>query len=428
MRLLALTQVLPYPLDAGPKARAYFVLRYLAQHHEVTLLSFVRPTDKPTAIEHLRTFCAAVHTVPMHRSTTRDVGHLLRSLGSATPFLIGRDWVPEMADMTARLLQETPFDAIHADQLPMAQYALWARQQSSQQSKGAAPQVVLDQHNAVYLIFQRLAATERNPLKRAVLEMEWRKLLRYEQKICGDVDGVVWVTRQDWEALHPQQTPSADEPLVIPICADPQGVRPLTLSAQARRVTFLGGLHYPPNAQGILWFAEHVFPQVLAQAPDAVLTVIGKQPPAGLQQLGIPARNLDITGYVDDPLPYLRETAAFLVPLFAAGGMRVKILDAWMWGLPIVSTTIGAEGIQVRHGDNMLIADEPATFAAAVLRLLQDAAERQRLGQRGRAWLEEAYDWRIIYQAWDKRYARTAHHEDPVHRAVYAESNPSASV
>ncbi|MEZ4836811.1 MAG: glycosyltransferase family 4 protein [Caldilineaceae bacterium] len=193
-------------------------------------------------------------------------------------------------------------------------------------------------------------------------------------------------------------------------------------------MTFLGGLHYPPNAQGILWFAEHVFPQVLAQAPDAVLTVIGKQPPDELRKLGIPAANLEITGYVDDPLPYLRQTAAFLAPLFAAGGMRVKILDGWMWGLPIVSTTIGAEGIEIRPGDNILIADEAKSFAQAVLVLVQDEQERARIGRNGRRWLEQAYNWRTTYRAWDKRYPRTEHHEDPVYRTLHAEPDSRPAV
>ncbi|MEZ4836810.1 MAG: hypothetical protein R2873_33255 [Caldilineaceae bacterium] len=181
----------------------------------MTLLSFVRATDRPESVAHLRSFCADVHTVPMHRSTGRDIGHLVRSLASQKPFLIGRDWVPEMADAAAKLVQSQQFDAIHADQLPMAQYALWARQQAAKQSTTPAtaqPSIVLDEHNAVYLIFKRLASTERNPVKRAVLEMEWRKLQRYEEDVCRRMDKVVWVTQEDWQAMHPGATPTEDDP------------------------------------------------------------------------------------------------------------------------------------------------------------------------------------------------------------------------
>ena len=172
----------------------------------------------------------------------------------------------------------------------------------------------------------------------------------------------------------------------------------------ARRVTCLGGLHYPPNAQGVLWFAEHVFPRVLASQSDAILTIIGKHPPDALRSFGIPARNLEITGYVDDPQPYLAETAAFFVPLLAGGGMRVKIMDGWSWRLPIVSTRIGAEGIECVDGANILLADTPVDFSAAVIALLADPAQNGKIAEGGRQWVVERYNWRTVYRQWDRIY------------------------
>ncbi len=121
--------------------------------------------------------------------------------------------------------------------------------------------------------------------------------------------------------------------------------------------------------------------------------------------MGIPAANLQVTGYVDDPRPYLAETAAFIVPLRAGGGMRVKILDTWCWGLPIISTRIGAEGIAVREGENILLADTADELAQAVNRVLGDAALANQLRRNGRAWIEAKYDWRTTYRAWDEIYA-----------------------
>jgi glycosyltransferase involved in cell wall biosynthesis len=131
--------------------------------------------------------------------------------------------------------------------------------------------------------------------------------------------------------------------------------------------------------------------------------VIGKSPPPGLEGAGV-----EVTGYVADLAPYLAETAAFIVPLHAGGGMRVKILDAWNWGLPVVSTTIGAEGISTRHGDNILIADTPETFAEGVLRVLRDEKLSRQLAHNGRRTIEEAYDWRFVYSAWDEVYGNLA--------------------
>ena len=411
MNILFLTQVLPYPLDAGPKVRAYYVLRYLAQHHDVTLVSFVRSTDTPAALEHLRGYCRNIHAVTMQRSRIKDAGFLARSLLAGKPFIIERDASTAMDAMLDAVVQQSgPFDAVHADQLWMAPYAL----RVCGRAPGAAtPLTVMDQHNAVYMILHRLADAERNPAKRLLLRHEAGKLARFEVATCHAFDRVTWVTQEDHDAVqHAAQ--STDVVVrndgVLPICGSPEDAPPVVRKPEARRVTFLGGLHYPPNAQGVLWFAEHAFPQILAAQPDALLTVIGKQPPEALRSLGIPARNLEITGYVDDPKPYLAETAAFVVPLLAGGGMRVKIIDGWSWGLPIVSTRIGAEGIEAVDGVNMLLADTSADFATAVIALLTDPAQNAKIAAGGRQWAVERYNWRTVYRGWDRIYgaARTA--------------------
>lgn len=397
MRILFLSQVLPYPLDAGPKARSYFVLRHLVQAHEVTLLTFVRDTDRPQDIAHLDQLCHAIHTIPMHRTQLRDLKFLAQSLLTRQPFLIIRDQVPAMIDKVRHLVTSESFDVIHADQLWMAQYALAAQTTSSR------PKLILDQHNAVHLIPKRLAESESNFLKQHFLAREARILAAYEPEVCQRFDYVVWVTEEDRRAVSAWSKPSADSPQtpssVIPICTDPTLTSPVEPSSNRQRITFLGGLHWPPNVQGIIWFAKHVFPQVRAEIPEAVLTVIGKSPPAGLDGEGV-----EVTGYVTDLIPYLAETGAFIVPLHAGGGMRVKILDAWNWGLPVVSTTIGAEGITIQHEKNILIADTAKTFAQAVVRVLRDPTLAQQLGQDGRQTILEKYDWRVIYSAWDEVY------------------------
>ncbi|MBK8045649.1 MAG: glycosyltransferase [Anaerolineales bacterium] len=170
--------------------------------------------------------------------------------------------------------------------------------------------------------------------------------------------------------------------------------------ADAHRVTFLGGLHWPPNAEGIVWFVRAVWPLIRQQAPNAVLTVIGKDPPAELRDTVL--QNLDVTGYVDDPMPYLKETAVFIVPLPEAA--CVKILDAWRWGLPVVSSTIGAEGIAVENGENALLADTPEAFAQAVTSVLQNRTVADALAAKGRQTVEIRYNWRTVYRAWNAVY------------------------
>ena len=397
MRILFLTQVLPYPLDAGPKIRAYYVLRHLAAWHEVTLLSFVRESEKPDRIEHLRGFCREVHTVLIHRSRARDALHLLCSLVTNQPFLIMRDSVRGIRERVQQLAAGGQFDVVHADQLWMAQYAVGLN----------GVKRVLDQHNAVYCIPQRLAQHEPNPLKRLLLELEWRKLARYEAEVCRQFDHVITVTEEDKQILSQFSIPNSQF-TIIPICVDPSEIPVVERNPEVKNIISIGTMFWPPNVDGVLWFAREVFPLIKQQVPEARFYVVGKNPPREIRQLSKPKSQVPspiiVTGYVEDPTPYFADSAVFIVPLRAGGGMRVKILDAWARGIPIVSTTIGCEGIQVRHGENILVADTPEDFTQATVSLMRDRAKADELARRGRCLVEERYDWRVAYRPLARLY------------------------
>ncbi len=404
-RILFLTQVLPYPLDAGPKIRAYYVLRHLAQQHEVTLVSFVRADDRPEAVAHLATVCHAVHTIPMQRSLLRNVRAAFLSGVTGQPLVVVRDEIVAMRVLLRKLVREQAYDFIHADQVSMAQYALYARRFSP----AARPKTVLDAHNALYLIPTRMAEYETNPIKQSLYRREARALARYEAHTYPLFDHVAFVSGEDRQAvLSVMDAARADwlaaHSTLIPICIDPADRALVERVAAPQSILHLGTMFWPPNIDGVLWFAERAFPRILEQVPEARFIIVGKTPPATVESLPQRVRNINVTGYVPQPDPYLKQAAAFIVPLHAGGGMRVKIVDAWGWGLPIVSTTIGAEGIEVRNGENILLADSSADFAAAVVRLLQDPALGERLRENGRAWVEERYNWQRIYPAWDYLY------------------------
>jgi glycosyltransferase involved in cell wall biosynthesis len=163
-------------------------------------------------------------------------------------------------------------------------------------------------------------------------------------------------------------------------------------------------MFWPPNVEGVLWFGREVFPRVLQEVPEARFVVVGKDPPREVRDLTLQVRNVRVTGYVPDPAPYLAETGAFIVPLHAGGGMRVKIVDAWCWGVPVVATTVGAEGIEVEDGLNALVADDPQALADAVVRVLRDEALGESLRENGRRWVEERYNWRTVYPRWEEVY------------------------
>jgi glycosyltransferase involved in cell wall biosynthesis len=162
-------------------------------------------------------------------------------------------------------------------------------------------------------------------------------------------------------------------------------------------------MHWPPNSEGISWFAESSWPRIAKAVPRSVLTVIGKRPPARLLHTVSNGR-VEITGYISDPEAFLTQTAAFIVPLQTGAGMRVKILDAWSWGLPVVSTSVGAQGIRAVPGENLLLADEEDSFAECVIQVLRNTKLAHRLAENGRATVESFYDWRKAYRAWDQVY------------------------
>jgi glycosyltransferase involved in cell wall biosynthesis len=162
-------------------------------------------------------------------------------------------------------------------------------------------------------------------------------------------------------------------------------------------------MHWPPNAEGVAWFAREALPSLLQQQPATRFVAVGKDPPAGLGE-GLPAGAVQTPGYVDDPAPYWRQSRAFVVPLLAGGGMRVKILDAWARGMPVISTTVGAEGLAYTPGEDILIADDGPAFAEAVASVLADDGLARRLAAGGRRTVEQCYAWQRVYPAWDAVY------------------------
>lgn len=402
MNVLFLTQILPYPLVSGAKIRAYYMLRELAQAYSVTLVSFVREDDRPEYVEHLRRFCHQVHVVPMKRSRLRDGLALVESLVTGRPAVIVRDRLRAMQQLLSRLMREGEFDLVHADQMAMAQYALYARARGEGER---SLQTLLDQHNALHLLVERHAAYEPG-LMRQVWRWEAARLRRYEADLCRQFDHILTVTTEDRQALlalfSPEEALEIEPRMtVIPICVDPAEQSPVRLARHGAHILHLGTMFWPPNAEGVLWFAREVLPLVLQEVPDVSFMVAGKDPPPtvrALAEAGSPvADHVEVTGFVADPQPLLECSRVFIVPVRAGGGMRVKILDGWQWGLPIVSTTVGAEGIAVRPGENILLADTPEAFARAVVRVLRDDGVAQRLRQNGRRWVERYYDWREEY-------------------------------
>jgi len=402
LNVLLLTQVLPYPPDSGPKVKTWNVIKYLALHHTVTLASFVRG-DQSKEVAHLRQYCDEVHTVEMKRGLMRDGMALLQSIFSGEPWLIVRDRREEMLALIRDLCARRTFDVVHADQLNMAQYALAARQARR----------VVDEHNALWMLYQRMAGTMPQGPRKWLLERDWRLLQTYEGRICRDFDAVLTVSDVDKNALE-KVAGELPEAYVIPIAVDTDEVAPVKRSPRANHIVHVGTMYWPPNIDGILWFAREVLPKVRAILPEVEFDIIGAKPPEEIRRLAEEDPRIHVTGYVEDVNGYLENAGVLIVPLRAGGGMRVKILNALSQELPMVSTTIGVEGIMARDGQELLIADAPEEFAQAVVRLLQDHPLGEELGRNGRVLIQEHYDYRKVCGLLEQAYQDGSGKDRPI--------------
>ncbi|MFC1923237.1 glycosyltransferase family 4 protein [Chloroflexota bacterium] len=428
MHILFLTQIIPYPPDAGPRVKTWHVLRYLASKgYRVTLASFVRPEEEKH-VAAIREVCQEVYTVPIHRSKVMDISYWVRSHFSGRPFLIERDDLAEMRDLVKQIIKQDAVDVIHADQLTMTQFALpeYAHNMDFQDDKknGSGvdnkkePYLVFDAHNAVWTIVERMRHNAPWYLK-PIAGKEEQRVKRYEGMIISKFNHTLAVTEPDRKSLGEAVdlfTKGAGDFMnsitVVPIAVDTQKLQSVRRKPGSQNIVTLGTLHYPPNADGIRWFAQEVFPLILKEKPDTSLTILGKNPPADFYQLQNKyPQKVDVTGYVEDLTPYLEKAALMVIPVRAGGGMRVRILEAFARGMPVVTTTVGLEGIKARPGEEILVEDDPAEFAQAAINLLEDEALGASLAEKGRSLAESHYDWQVVLTKMDKIYHRSATQE-----------------
>jgi glycosyltransferase involved in cell wall biosynthesis len=282
--------------------------------------------------------------------------------------------------MQARLtqvLREGAYDFVQVESSAMASFDF-----------GSTP-IVLDEHNLEYELLRRSNAVESSRIRRAFAATESRKVEREEVSTWNRVTGCVLTSERE-EAIVKRAAPRVATAVV------PNGValdyfRPSASEVTPGSVVFTGLMTYRPNADGVSYFIRRIFPAIRASRADAVFTAVGWGLPDDVRPLL--GGGVFHTGRVDDIRPYLAKASVVVVPLRIGSGTRLKVLEALAMAKPVVSTTVGCEGIDVSHGEHLLIADDPADFAAAVTSLLEDPAEAASLGRRGRALVESRYGW-----------------------------------
>lgn len=406
MRILFLTPQLPYPPRQGATLRNYNLIRHLAKHHTVDLLTFLAPGDQLLDDNALRNDCRRIAGIPQPARTQRSRART--ALTTRLPDMALRLESPEMHTQVAAWLTTTRYDVVQLEGIEMAPYGFQVAASAPQ----PRPFLIFDDHNCEYLLQWRNAITDlRHParwLAAAYSLLQWQKLRRYEREICRIAAATIAVSEPDRAALARLLPGLAAT--VIPNGIDPAGDTPPSASPSREPglILFVGKMDYRPNIDAVLWFSHEVLPLILRDSPAARFLIVGQNPHPRLAALaGHP--QIEIIGGVPDVLPYIQRASVYVIPMRVGGGTRFKALEAMAAACAIVSTTLGVEGIGVTSGQEMLIADDPAAFAAAVLRLFVDQRQggglSRQLGKAGHAFVHNHYDWSVILPALDNLYS-----------------------
>lgn len=423
MNILLLSPYPPYPPRGGGTMRIYQIIRGLARRHTVTCLTFAPDAEAEAALAPLHELCRVIVVRgPAARSPVRRAW---TTLASPRPDMALRNLAPAFSAALADLVAHERFDIVQAESIELASYLA---ELAATLPPARRPLLALDQFNAEYVLQKRAALTDLRAVFTApqfkklprrlaggIYSLaQWLKLARYERRMLRICDLTVVVSDEDQQALKHLgvSAPFA----VVPNGVDTDSFSRAALLAErsaplvfaAPTLVFSGTLDFRPNVDALSWFVEAVLPLLQARRPAIRLLAVGRRPAPALQQLAAQGR-LTLTGEVADARPAIAGASVYIVPMRIGGGIRLKLLEALALEAPVVSTSMGAEGVAgLRDGVHCLLADSAEHFAAAVCRLLDEAETGARLGAAGRELARANYDWATIVPRLEAAYQRRA--------------------
>jgi sugar transferase (PEP-CTERM/EpsH1 system associated) len=402
VKILWLKTELLHPVDKGGKIRTFEMLKSLRRDHEITYLTLADPAQPGENFQQADEYCHRLITVPWRAApkfSGQFYGELLCNLASPLPYALQKYRSAAMRRAIDRELNEANPDVLVCDFLtPSVNLGF----------DHPCPKVLF-QHNVESLIWRRHYETTRHPLRKLFFYQQWRRMQRYESVMCRRFDAVVAVARSDREMMRREF--GASVVFDVPTGVDTNYFQPLDCRPDPLQLVFTGSMDWMPNEDAIVWFAEKILPFITRVLPGVSLVVVGRNPSPRLIELSKRFLPVFVTGGVDDVRPYLDRAAAFIVPMRQGGGTRLKIYEAMAMGKPVITTSIGAEGLPLCDGRDVLIADEAEAFAHAVIRLLTEPTLARRLGQQARALVCEFFGWDRAAESFAQICARVARNQ-----------------
>jgi sugar transferase (PEP-CTERM/EpsH1 system associated) len=385
MRILWLKTELLHPVDKGGRIRTYQMLRALRREHHVVYLTLDNGGAAPDAAERAEEYCHELERIPFHetrKDSPRLFADLAANLLSPLPYAVAKYRSAQMRRRVTERVARGDLDMLVCDFLFPSQNV----------PSGLPCPTVLFQHNVEAEIWRRHTEVAQSAVRRGYFKEQWRRMERFEGDECRRFDHVIAVSDADAELMRSRYR--------LAECASvPTGVDTEYFSPEAGRkpspleLVFTGALDWMPNEDAIEFFANEVLPLVHREERGATLTVVGRNPTARLKALASRQPALTLAGAVPDVRPYMNRAAAFIVPIRVGGGTRLKIFEAMAMELPVVTTTVGAEGLPVTPGTHAQIADTAPDFAAAVVTVLRERERAREMAVRAAAHVRANFGW-----------------------------------
>lgn len=380
MRILACSSWWPEPADNGARLRISNLLRVLAQHHEVHLVALAQETVTTVQYARAREYCASAGGVPQRTWAPRR-GEQLASVWRPEPASVRATYNPLFGELVQRRAAAVKPDIVIAMQIHAAPYA---------QLVTGVPRVFEELELAR---IREEYVDEHEPRRKARRWLTWWKQQSYVRSLLRDFDACTVVSAAERGIIEPL-APAGMPIVVVPNGTDVAAAARLVVEAEPDTLVYPGALSYDANFDAVSYFLAEIFPIIRAARPGVRLRITGKAEPA--QRAALQRDGVEWTGWVPDVKPVIAGSWCEVVPLRVGGGTRLKVLEALALGTPVVSTSKGVEGLELEHGRDVLVADTPAAFAAATLRVLDDRALRSRMASAGRTAVATTYDWSTI--------------------------------